>query len=74
MCSYVFLYRHLIMPKVKLSIVGRFQGFQAEFCKEFISMNNKILFYKAYEKKLCSKKRYQLLQHINTSKHKELVL
>lgn len=62
------------MPKVKLSNSGRLQSFVNEFRNEFISTDNRILFCKACEKKVGSEKRFQVLQHINTSKHKELVI
>ena len=62
------------MPKVELSNSGRLQSFVNEFRNEFISTDNIILFCKACEKKVGSEKRFQVLQHINTSKHKELVI
>lgn len=61
------------MPKTKLSSAGRLKGYQDEFSSEFISTDSKILYCKACEKKVGSEKRYQVLQHINTSKHKESV-
>lgn len=51
----------------------RLKKLQSEFASDFISTDGRVLFCKACEKNVGSDKRFQVVQHINTAKHKECV-
>ena len=47
------------------------KSLQREFSCDLINSDNKFLYCKACEKILENEKRFQVVQHINTAKHKE---
>lgn len=61
----------LSMPKIKGTSSGRLTNLQKEFSGDLISTDNRVLFCGACEKTIGSEKRFQIVQHINTAKHKE---
>ena len=66
--------RTLMMPKVKAHESSRLNTLQNEFVNDLICTDVKILFCRAYEKKnLGSEKRFHVTQHVNSTKHKQLL-
>lgn len=59
------------MPKIRGTSSARLTNLQKEFSGDLISTDNRVLFCGACEKTIGSEKRFQIVQHINTAKHKE---
>ncbi|PSN53918.1 hypothetical protein C0J52_02454 [Blattella germanica] len=59
------------MPKIRGTSSARLTNLQKEFSDDLISTDNRILLCGACEKTIGSEKRFQIIQHINTAKHKE---
>lgn len=58
------------MPKEKPSSAFKLKQLVTDFGENIFSTDNKILFCKVCEIKVASEKRFSIVQHINTEKHK----
>ena len=61
------------MPKTKVSICGKLRSFVREFGENIFSTDGVMLFCKLCEVKVTAEKRFSVLQHCNTVKHKNCV-
>ena len=58
------------MPKEKPSSAFKLKQLVTDFGENIFSTDSKILFCKVCEIKIASEKRFSIVQHINTEKHK----